>query len=58
MCRCSGIGSDVSFSTRSRIFENAIDPRRKFGVRSNGIALMVAWCIEAMQNPEGIRDED
>ncbi len=28
---------------------NAVDPRRKFGVENNGITLLLAYCIEGIQ---------
>lgn len=28
---------------------NAVDARRKFGVERNGLALLVAYCIQALQ---------
>jgi hypothetical protein len=35
---------------------NAVNSRRKFGVENNGLALLVAYCIEVMQNSEGYED--
>jgi hypothetical protein len=29
--------------------DNAIDPRRKFGVERNGLALLLAFCLEGIQ---------
>jgi hypothetical protein len=31
---------------------NAVDAKRKMGVERNGLALLVAYCIEVMQHPD------
>lgn len=36
-----------------------VDERRKMGIESNGLCLLLAYCIEAMEeNPETIQSKD
>ena len=41
----------AEFLRRWNSYANAIDEERKMGVRHNGLSLLVAYCIENLQDP-------
>lgn len=37
---------------RWQSYNNAIDPLRKMGIKSNGLCLLIAYCFENLQSPD------
>lgn len=46
-----GVGSEAEVVLLEEFgrLHDAVEPGRKFGVRRNGLALLLAWCVELYQ---------